>query len=143
DHDVGIFTRRAAGHLDVISEPDAVQPAALFRLAAAARKTFPVGEREHPLHDPLVVAAVIGHPAGNGGGPRRRRHTSLAPERGAGRRSLWRGSGTRPRPARCAGRPTSRSIANIASGRPALRYGLVGAVVDSTARTRMCATGMR
>ena len=42
-----------------------------------------------------------------------------------------------------AARSISRSIANIASGRPALRYGLVGGVLVSTARARMCATGTR
>jgi hypothetical protein len=36
-----------------------------------------------------------------------------------------------------------RSIAAAASGRPAPRYGAVGAVVVTTARARTCTCGMR
>jgi len=56
---------------------------------------------------------------------------------------LRRRSSTRSKPWFAAARSISRSITNIASGRPALREGLVGGVLLMTARAGKCAAGIR
>ena len=50
---------------------------------------------------------------------------------------------TRSKPNCRAAMSISRSITYITSGRPALRYGRVGAVLLSTQRARKCAAGIR
>ena len=59
--DLGPLARRAGGGVDVIGDADAAALAALARLGAAGRKALPIGESQHPLHDLMVVAAVVDH----------------------------------------------------------------------------------
>src|SRR2546425_13259619 len=55
---------------------------------------------------------------------------------------LRRRSATRSKPSWRAALSTRRSSAKVISGRPELRYGLVGAVLLNTARLRSVAAGM-
>ena len=62
--DAGLLARRADRGLDVIGKAEAKQLAALFGLAAARRKSFPVGDLHRPVHIFFVAAGIVDHADG-------------------------------------------------------------------------------
>ncbi len=78
---LGEFLRRAALRLDIGAQPDAAPPAARPGLGAAPREPVPIGQRQCPVENRMVLAAVIGHAERVGIGQRGGRDQVLAPQR--------------------------------------------------------------
>jgi hypothetical protein len=118
----GALARIAGVELEIVRDADPAIAPAPARLGPARLEPLPVGQLHRAIERGPVVAAVVddAQAVGVRHGP-------------AGIR-LRRRSSSRSKPWRRAARSISRSITNMTSGRPALRYGVVGDVVVTTAR---------
>ena len=117
-----IFAGLADRQFDVIGDADAGEPAAFLASRRRPAKPRPIGERGHGVHVGGEIPAVIDEAGRRSiGKPARRIRLRL-------RSAIL----SMPEPA--AAMSSSRSIAKVASGRPAPRNGAVGTVLVSAPR---------
>ena len=81
--DARLLARRADRGFDVVRQSEAEQLAAPFGLAAARRKSLPIGDIHRPIHVLFVAAAVIEHADGIAVRHGFRPHQVFAPQRDA------------------------------------------------------------